>query len=85
VTEHDSETAAATIDKDIVEVAIPACDYAAVGSGAELALGALYALESSGRTPRERLKRALSAAEQFNAGVRGPFSFVSTRAAEVDV
>lgn len=45
--------------------------FSAVGSGAQVALGALYA--TRGREPEERLLTALEAAERYNAGVRGPF------------
>lgn len=48
-------------------------DFNAVGCGAELALGALHA--TRGRPPLDRLQAAMSAAEQFSAGVRGPFQF----------
>lgn len=55
--------------------------YAAVGCGAEIALGALYATASTRRTPRARLGLALEAAERFSAGVRGPFAYVTGEAA----
>lgn len=45
--------------------------FDAVGCGDELALGALYA--TKGKKPKERLVKALEAAEAFSAGVRGPF------------
>lgn len=45
--------------------------YAAVGSGDRVALGALYA--TTHLPPDERIQVALDAAEQFSAGVRGPF------------
>ena len=48
--------------------------YDAVGSGGEVALGALYA--STG-TPHHRVKTALMAATEFNAAVRGPYVIVS--------
>lgn len=49
--------------------------YAAVGGGAELALGSLYTTRAW-RDPRRRLHVALEAAAQFNAGVRPPFYFI---------
>lgn len=52
--------------------------YAAVGSGADVALGALYATEGAGFAPRSRLEIALRAAERYNPSVCGPFSFAST-------
>jgi hypothetical protein len=47
--------------------------FNAVGSGAAVALGALHATRSLPWSPAVRLRRALEAAERFNAGVRGPF------------
>jgi len=51
--------------------------YAAIGSGDELALGALYATAATKMAPRKRIELALHAAERFSAGVRGPFRFAS--------
>jgi ATP-dependent protease HslVU (ClpYQ) peptidase subunit len=45
--------------------------FDAVGCGHDLAKGVLYA--SGGQPPRERIRVALEAAEQFSNGVRGPF------------
>lgn len=53
--------------------------YAAIGCGSDLALGALYA--TRGQPVKRRLGTALEAAERFSAGVRGPFSFVSSKKA----
>lgn len=52
--------------------------FAAVGSGEEVALGALYATARSRMAPRRRIKLALEAAERFSAGVRGPFAYITT-------
>ncbi len=52
--------------------------YAAVGCGDELAVGALYATAKLSLSPTARLTTALSAAERFSAGVRGPFTLVVT-------
>ncbi|KOR88769.1 hypothetical protein [Paenibacillus solani] len=61
------------------QVGRPAAVYDAVGCGSEIAKGSLF---SSGRltdlSPVERIRDALRAAEQFSAGVRGPFVIVST-------
>jgi hypothetical protein len=51
--------------------------YDAVGSGDDLALGALYA--TPGQPPKERIRIALGAAERFSAGVRRPFVIVATK------
>lgn len=61
------------------QVAETATGYAATGCGFELALGSLHATAQTEAPPRKRLGMALAAAEAFNAGVRGPFAFVSTR------
>lgn len=45
--------------------------YMAVGSGDQVALGALYAAQKL--PPLVRIRLALEAAERWNAGVRGPF------------
>lgn len=48
------------------------CGYDAVGCGADVALGVLYATPDM--QPKKRVELALRGAEQHNAGVRGPFS-----------
>ena len=53
------------------QVGIPGDGYAAVGSGQDIARGALFATQ--GQEPRQRVLTALQAAERFSAGVRGPF------------
>lgn len=59
---------------DDFQVSQSAADFAAVGCGAELALGALAATESIATlTAEERVELALSAAERFSSGVRRPF------------
>ena len=66
------------IEEDF-QVAVEGHDFAAVGSGMYVAEGALYATrEHPGITPMERLRIALEAAVEFNAGVRGPFTYVET-------
>lgn len=50
--------------------------YDAVGCGADIAKGALYV--SSGFGPEQRCRLALNAAENFSAGVRGPFVVLAT-------
>lgn len=49
-------------------------EYAAVGCGEAVALGALHA--TRGKRPKDRLKIALEAAAEHVPGVRGPFHFV---------
>lgn len=48
-------------------------DWAAVGNGADVALGVMYATKK--KQPRARLRLALEAAENYCVGVRGPFIF----------
>lgn len=48
--------------------------FAAVGCGADVALGALYATVGSGMAGEDRIVLALRAAERHSAGVRGPFT-----------
>ncbi|MCP4656759.1 MAG: hypothetical protein GY856_15205 [bacterium] len=59
-----------------LQVLSGATSYLAVGSGRRVAYGALYALEDSGKSPRERAEIALRAAQSFTPGVREPFIFV---------
>ncbi|WP_326677681.1 hypothetical protein [Streptomyces sp. NBC_01237] len=67
-----------TIHSDY-QVGEPADDYAAVGCGDELALGALHATASLDLSPRHRLTAALAAADHHSAGVAGPYIYASTR------
>jgi ATP-dependent protease HslVU (ClpYQ) peptidase subunit len=46
-------------------------DLMAVGCGADVALGAMFA--GKGRPPKERIKDALKITAHLNAGVRAPF------------
>lgn len=59
------------IDSDF-QVSESITEYAAVGSGNEIALGVLYATNKE--TPRSRIEMALKAAEYFISGVRSPFT-----------
>ncbi|MCL4465378.1 MAG: hypothetical protein M1389_05005 [Chloroflexi bacterium] len=73
------------------QVARPRTDWAAVGSGAQVAQGALWALDwafsqkkdatADEPDPRQVLELALCAAESYNAGVRGPFVILQGGAA----
>lgn len=56
-------------DYQVEEAADP---FNAVGCGADVALGCMYG--STLVAPSQRLKLALTAAERFSAGVRGPFT-----------
>ncbi len=61
-----------TIDGDF-QVGIPSCNYDTVGCGSDLALGAMHATRNLKIKPEDRIKKALEAAVEFNAGVRPPF------------
>jgi hypothetical protein len=50
--------------------------YTAIGAGAQIAHGALFASKRL-RNPWRRLEIALEAAERFNAAVRAPFNYIS--------
>ncbi|MEE1792798.1 hypothetical protein PUR28_18880 [Streptomyces sp. BE308] len=63
---------------DDYQVAEHADDYAAVGCGDELALGALHATVGLDLAPRARLTAALAAADHHSAGVTGPYTYAST-------
>lgn len=63
-----------TIDDDL-QVGESTRGFTAVGCGRDLALGALYALQSG--DPRARITTALRAAQAFSAGVRAPFRFIT--------
>lgn len=56
---------------DDYQVGYPVDGYDAVGCGAQIAKGALFA--TSHLSGRERIEVALRAAERCSAGVRGPF------------
>lgn len=52
-------------------------NYLAVGCGEPYAKGSFHATTGSKRTPEERIRMALSAAEHHSAGVCGPFVVLS--------
>lgn len=52
--------------------------YHACGCGQDLLLGSMFTTDEYDLTPQERIKKALSAAAEFSAAVRGPFHIVST-------
>jgi ATP-dependent protease HslVU (ClpYQ) peptidase subunit len=64
-----------TINSDF-QVGIPADPFDAVGSGSDLALGAMYASQKTKMTAEKRITQALEAASYFNAGVSPPFYLV---------
>lgn len=59
--------------EDDLQVAIASKNYNACGAGEDIALGALYALEDIEMSPVERVTKALEAAAEYCAAVRGPW------------
>lgn len=59
------------------QVLMPSAPFAAIGCGAPLALGAMYAIRESHAplTPFQQVRLALRAAERYSAGVRRPFRY----------
>lgn len=57
--------------EELTQVVRSARGYTAIGGGQKYALGALAATED--KPPRERVERALAAAETWSPGVRRPF------------
>jgi hypothetical protein len=51
--------------------------FDACGCGEDIALGSLYSTQ--GQPPKERILKALEAAERFSAGVRRPFNVVELK------
>lgn len=54
-----------------------ATSYEAIGAGAKYAMGYLYAMEKTCLSPERLIEQALSCAEYFCAGVRGPWVMMS--------
>lgn len=54
-------------------------NYSAVGSGAEVALGSLYATEGVIENPFKRIINALKAASKYSIGVEGPYHILNTK------
>jgi len=66
------------------QVGRPIDNYAAIGCGADMALGAMYATKKLKMKPEERLMLALQAAAEFSAGVRPPFHILKLEPPVVD-
>jgi ATP-dependent protease HslVU (ClpYQ) peptidase subunit len=62
-------------DFQVAELADP---FAACGCGCDVALGALHVLSGMPIESDVKIHKALLAAERFSAGVRGPFTILST-------
>ena len=58
------------------QVAENVSGYDAVGCGSDIAMGSLHTSHNHTTLyPKQRLEAALQAAEEFSAGVRGPFIY----------
>lgn len=53
-------------------------NYHACGCGTDLILGALFALEQSGKEIPEQIKLALAAASEFSSAVKPPFTIMES-------
>lgn len=53
-------------------------NFDAVGCGAAYAKGLLWGLRDSKLSPKNKIKKALEAAERFSAGVQRPFEIIQT-------
>jgi len=56
------------------QVAMYDANYAAVGCGGQLCLGSMFSTAELTMDPEKRIRLALTAAEAFSSGVRGPFN-----------
>lgn len=61
------------IDSDF-HVGEPLQPYTAIGSGEDIALGSIYSTHGTTITSRERILKALNAAQEFKGSVREPFN-----------
>jgi ATP-dependent protease HslVU (ClpYQ) peptidase subunit len=68
--------------EDDFQIAKSQANFAACGCGAQVALGAMAASRTLGLTPEKRIELSLLAAEEFSAGVRGPFTILMLPKAE---
>jgi len=67
------------IDSDF-QVGRPIENYTAVGCGADIALGVMYATNKTAMSPESRIELALMAAAEYSAGVRAPFNVLKLAA-----
>lgn len=65
--------------EDDYQVAVLRDNIASVGSGSEVAKGAMYGLMNVKMNPADRIKKALEIAAYLNAGVRPPFIIESSK------
>lgn len=68
-----------TVGEDLSIVEDSKNDYAAIGSGADFALGSLFATKNTRISSRKRLIRALKCSAYFDPGVGTPFRVYSVK------
>lgn len=51
--------------------------YNSVGCGRDFALGSMFGLQNSRKTPEEKVQLSLEAAEKYSSGVSGPFTVLT--------
>lgn len=61
------------------QVGKPIENFTSIGCGSQVALGSMFATRNSNISPQNRIELALMAAEQYSAGVRGPFLILSLK------
>lgn len=62
------------------QVGIPNMNYESCGCGEDYALGAMHMIaKDEGFTPKQKIIKALETAQEFSAGVRGPFNIISMK------
>jgi ATP-dependent protease HslVU (ClpYQ) peptidase subunit len=62
--------------EDDFQIAKSQANFAACGCGSQIALGAMAASRTLTIAPEKRIELALLAAEEFSAGVRGPYTIL---------
>lgn len=65
--------------EDDFQVCMPYKNYTAVGCGHDLCKGSLHSTDGLEITPKDRIRKALAAAEEFSGGVRKPFIIESLK------
>jgi hypothetical protein len=66
---------------DDLQLGVPLDGYAAVGCGANVALGSLHATRRTRMSAESRVRAALEASEHHSGGVRAPFTILRTQPA----
>lgn len=61
---------------DDYQIAETKINYMACGCGDNFALGSLYTSDGVVKDPKKRIEKALEAATEFSAGVKGPFTIL---------